>query len=490
MQKPKRNQLVQCIRDMSPFNSISICLIISFFLIGMYNVSAGTKFIVLNQSKEKPFPSIIVSKHLMSKDVKVESQTVTTLEVSSSQPIKAASEPTKTAGGEPSSKSDANPTQSAGGEPSSKSDANPTQSAGSKPTNEPKSSSGKSKEKSKNAPQSKNTFSWLKSRNMAHFLLPGEDTSILSPEACDPDTNIRVLGLVMTAPQNFKDREVVRSTWAKQFQERDNVKIVFVMGMYTANTSIPHHTPPLDQYENFIPEEEMITQLIEEYEQYGDIIVEGFLDTYLNLTLKTSFGLKWIEKNCPNADFVLKVDDNVFVHTENLFNYLDSVKMDQDTFVINGKNITMEYSFFGNKWINANSNRHKNSKYYLPKEYYKEKKLPPFLRGMAYVFSGSLIKPLFYCVSHTDYIPGEDVFVSGICGSKRLRLKLNHHKGFWRGPVKVGGTKTCQLNNAVAVHDFDYDVMRKIYKTLEDGKTCKNQTETKSTEASNLTKKS
>ena len=65
--------------------------------------------------------------------------------MSSSQPIKAASEPTKTAGGEPSSKSDANPTQSAGGEPSSKSDANPTQSAGSKPTNEPKSSSGKTK---------------------------------------------------------------------------------------------------------------------------------------------------------------------------------------------------------------------------------------------------------------------------------------------------------------------------------------------------------
>ncbi len=51
----------------------------------------------------------------------------------------------------------------------------------------------------------------------------------------------------------------------------------------------------------------LVTQLIEEYEQYGDIIVEGFLDTYLNLTLKTSFGLKWIEKNCPNADFVLKV---------------------------------------------------------------------------------------------------------------------------------------------------------------------------------------
>ena len=27
-------------------------------------------------------------------------------------------------------------------------------------------------------------------------------------------------------------------------------------------------------------------------------------------------------------------------------------------------------------------------------------------------------------------------------------IRLTHHGGFWRGPVKVGGTKTCKLNNA------------------------------------------
>ena len=34
----------------------------------------------------------------------------------------------------------------------------------------------------------------------------------------------------MTAPQNWKDREIVRSTWAKQLQSKTNTKVVFIMG--------------------------------------------------------------------------------------------------------------------------------------------------------------------------------------------------------------------------------------------------------------------
>ena len=50
-----------------------------------------------------------------------------------------------------------------------------------------------------------------------------------------------------------------------------------------------------------------MTKLREEHEEHGDLIIEDFLDTYLNLTLKTSFGLKWINNNCFDTQFVLKV---------------------------------------------------------------------------------------------------------------------------------------------------------------------------------------
>ena len=39
----------------------------------------------------------------------------------------------------------------------------------------------------------------------------------------------------------------------------------------------------------------------------NDIILEDFHDVYLNLTLKTTFLLKWLNKECPAAKFVFKV---------------------------------------------------------------------------------------------------------------------------------------------------------------------------------------
>ena len=61
-----------------------------------------------------------------------------------------------------------------------------------------------------------------------------------------------------------------------------------------------------------------------EAEDHNDVVIEDFHDTYLNLTLKTTFMLKWIGKSCPDAKFVFKVDDDVFVNTEKLWATLES----------------------------------------------------------------------------------------------------------------------------------------------------------------------
>ncbi len=41
-------------------------------------------------------------------------------------------------------------------------------------------------------------------------------------------------------------------------------------------------------------------------------------DTYHNLTLKTTMGLKWTAIFCPQAQFVLKTDDDIYVNLEYL----------------------------------------------------------------------------------------------------------------------------------------------------------------------------
>ena len=42
--------------------------------------------------------------------------------------------------------------------------------------------------------------------------------------------------------------------------------------------------------------------------------MKRFQDTYRNLTLKTVMGLKWSAIFCPQAKFVMKTDDDIFVN--------------------------------------------------------------------------------------------------------------------------------------------------------------------------------
>ena len=61
-----------------------------------------------------------------------------------------------------------------------------------------------------------------------------------------------------------------------------------------------------------------------EAEDNNDIIVEDFHDTYLNLTLKTTYLLKWVNSNCDKTKFVFKVDDDVFVNPDRMWSTLES----------------------------------------------------------------------------------------------------------------------------------------------------------------------
>ena len=57
------------------------------------------------------------------------------------------------------------------------------------------------------------------------------------------------------------------------------------------------------------------------------MVIESFQDSYHNLTLKTTFLLKWLSHRCPRAKFILKVDDDVFINTENLWTAIQTTKL-------------------------------------------------------------------------------------------------------------------------------------------------------------------
>ncbi|NXP03529.1 B3GT4 galactosyltransferase, partial [Thinocorus orbignyianus] len=59
-----------------------------------------------------------------------------------------------------------------------------------------------------------------------------------------------------------------------------------------------------------------------EARRHGDLLQGPFPDTYGGLLLKTLLLLRWAASRCPQASFLLKADDDVFVNTPALMSYL------------------------------------------------------------------------------------------------------------------------------------------------------------------------
>ena len=56
-----------------------------------------------------------------------------------------------------------------------------------------------------------------------------------------------------------------------------------------------------------------LTLVESESKHYGDIVIANISDTYQNLTLKTLVGIKVASCFCPNAEYVIKTDDDVYL---------------------------------------------------------------------------------------------------------------------------------------------------------------------------------
>ena len=72
----------------------------------------------------------------------------------------------------------------------------------------------------------------------------------------------------------------------------------------------------------------ILQELVEEESlHYSDIIQEGFVDSYNNLTLKSVMMLKWVLSNCRSVRYIMKTDDDMFVNINNLVRLLKGRNM-------------------------------------------------------------------------------------------------------------------------------------------------------------------
>ncbi|KAI9559031.1 hypothetical protein GHT06_015820 [Daphnia sinensis] len=211
------------------------------------------------------------------------------------------------------------------------------------------------------------------------------------PINIDPcqDVNQSVFVATLSAPRNFFKRDIIRQTWRKHLKAANEDGL---LGMARSSFLVGMSNDTLIQ-----------KQIQEESETYGDIIQVDMPDFYENLSLKMAAFLNWLYVNCANVDFVLKVDDDVYVNVRNLAQFVQSYRQ-------------FNHSIFGVPSVPFTPDR--DGKWKVTYQEWPWNTYPSYLGGPAYLLHGSAIRPLLAACQTTPMVSLEDLYWTGICAEK------------------------------------------------------------------------
>ncbi|KAH0553605.1 beta-1,3-galactosyltransferase 1-like isoform X1 [Cotesia glomerata] len=277
------------------------------------------------------------------------------------------------------------------------------------------------------------------SRNVNLYINPENNTTITSPELSCVTSPPYLLIIVCSAVGNQKARDAIRNTWgseqnlyylATSSTVNTTVKIVFLLGESTNDT--------------------LNAAILDENYEYGDIIQEKFIDTYNNLTVKSVMMLKWVTIMCPQATFLMKTDDDMYVNVPALVKVIRARPNSAGTLM-------------GSLICNARPISDPKNKWYTPKYMYSEKTYPNYLSGTGYVMSLDVALKLYEAALKTPLLHLEDVYLTGLC-AKKAKLRPVNHPGFSYVPRKLD---YCVLKSAITAHKVDSSNMYEIWNKLQ-----------------------
>ncbi|XP_074528495.1 N-acetyllactosaminide beta-1,3-N-acetylglucosaminyltransferase 3-like [Halichoeres trimaculatus] len=215
------------------------------------------------------------------------------------------------------------------------------------------------------------------------------------PDKCggiDRSSDVFLLLVVKSAPENYDRREILRRTWAEERQQNGEwIRRVFIVG--TRGSGF---------------ERERLNMVLDlERGHYKDILQWDFVDTFQNLTLKQVLFFEWMERNCPKARFLFNGDDDVYVNTNNVVKYLQSLE----------DNDGSKHLFVGAHIVGMAPSRDSWSKYFVPFHVYKQNVFSPYCSGGGFFLSGYTASVIYNMSKSITLIPIDDAYF-GLCLAK------------------------------------------------------------------------
>ena len=201
--------------------------------------------------------------------------------------------------------------------------------------------------------------------------------------------DLLLLVLVFNRVDGFERRQTIRETWGQEIKANPKSKLYFAIGL-TNDTTVDE-------------------KVKEENEKFGDILQFSYYESYYNCTIKAVGLLRWTAINCPFVKFMLKVDDDSVILTQNLLTFIESIEAS---------------SIYGYLWQNSSVWRG-TDKWSISAIDYSPNFYPDYIGG-PYLIPGRHVLPLYETVVNKCLpgLPFEDVYITGIVANEtKIRRK-------------------------------------------------------------------
>ncbi|KAI5635094.1 galactosyltransferase domain-containing protein [Phthorimaea operculella] len=317
------------------------------------------------------------------------------------------------------------------------------------------------------------------------------DTNIMKipPKGYENEDDSPDLSKVLTMLKQSKDFEKIKDDI---IDENPEFKLVFLLGMPSkVNSTIQK-------------------KIEEEIEAHNDIIQEGFIDSYNNLTLKSIMMLKWVTKKCnESVRYILKTDDDTYVNMPNLilslkeraaaFDKLSAEGRKEKEYlligdVINGAKPVLdadskwwpiscaeraaafdklsaegrkdkEYLLIGDVINGAKPVLDADSKWFSPRYMYGGRYYPRYLSGMGYAMSVPTAHALYRAALSTHYFHLEDIYITGMC-ALRANPRIVPHDDARFSYQCERTSELCCAHAQVTAHRVNPDDVRALHTRL------------------------
>ncbi|XP_033123811.1 beta-1,3-galactosyltransferase 1-like [Anneissia japonica] len=243
-----------------------------------------------------------------------------------------------------------------------------------------------------------------------------------------------LVALISTSPWNHQRRNAIRRTWgASRKIDNVNIRVLFVTGVTQKDNQLYN------------------TILVNEMYEFNDIIQANFIESFHNLTLKVSLGLKWMTLYCSHAQYLYKGDDDMFVNFERIVKFLQ-------------QRLIPRPFYLGQVMHRTRTIRRPTSKYFIPVNVYSGKYFPPFCSGGGYIISTDVIPAMYRAALKTPLLPIDDAF-QGIVAKKTdvSPTMIDQFKNHG------GPSDHCALRSSMTVHGFKIaDQLMKVWSNYTD----------------------